>query len=96
MDGTETWVARTLAGEPFSVDQRATILCAAAHGGQVGAEVTELIQGFVIAMQLEATEEDLMRTVFPHPTLSEMMGESFHSPKTPSRCCRGCCRQSSS
>ncbi|MES0383671.1 MAG: dihydrolipoyl dehydrogenase [Hyphomicrobium sp.] len=42
----------------------------------VGAEVTELIQGFVIAMQLEATEEDLMRTVFPHPTLSEMMYES--------------------
>jgi dihydrolipoamide dehydrogenase len=42
----------------------------------VGAEVTELIQGFVIAMQVEATEEDLMRTVFPHPTLSEMMGES--------------------
>jgi dihydrolipoamide dehydrogenase len=42
----------------------------------IGAEVTELIQGFVIAMQLEATEEDLMRTVFPHPTLSEMMGES--------------------
>jgi len=42
----------------------------------VGAEVTELIQGYVIAMQMEATEEDLMRTVFPHPTLSEMMGES--------------------
>ena len=42
----------------------------------VGAEVTELIQGFVIAMQMEATEEDLIRTVFPHPTLSEMMGES--------------------
>jgi dihydrolipoamide dehydrogenase len=42
----------------------------------VGAEVTELIQGVVIAMQLEATEEDLMRTVFPHPTLSEMIGES--------------------
>ena len=42
----------------------------------IGAEVTELIQGFVIAMQMEATEEDLMRTVFPHPTLSEMMGES--------------------
>jgi dihydrolipoamide dehydrogenase len=42
----------------------------------VGAEVTELIQGFVIALQLEATEEDLMRTVFPHPTLSELMGES--------------------
>jgi dihydrolipoamide dehydrogenase len=42
----------------------------------VGVEVTELIQGFVIAMQMEATEEDLMRTVFPHPALSEMMGES--------------------
>lgn len=42
----------------------------------VGAEVTELIQGFVIAMQLETTEEDLMQAVFPHPTLSEMMHES--------------------
>ena len=42
----------------------------------IGAEVTELIQGYVIAMQLETTEEDLMRSVFPHPTLSEMMHES--------------------
>ena len=42
----------------------------------VGAEVTELIQGFVIAMDLETTEEDLMHTIFPHPTLSEMMHES--------------------
>ena len=42
----------------------------------VGAEVTELIQGYVIAMGLETTEEDLMHTVFPHPTLSEMMHES--------------------
>jgi dihydrolipoamide dehydrogenase len=42
----------------------------------VGAEVTELIQGFVIAMGLETTEEELMQTVFPHPTLSEMMHES--------------------
>jgi len=42
----------------------------------VGAEVTELIQGFVIAMNLETTEEELMHTVFPHPTLSEMMKES--------------------
>jgi dihydrolipoamide dehydrogenase len=42
----------------------------------VGPEVTELIQGFVIAMQLETTEEDLMHTVFPHPTLSETMHES--------------------
>ena len=42
----------------------------------VGAEVTELIQGFVIAMNLETTEEELFHTVFPHPTLSEMMHES--------------------
>ncbi|CAO4843287.1 MAG: Dihydrolipoyl dehydrogenase [Holosporales bacterium] len=42
----------------------------------IGAEVTELIQGFVIAMNLETTEEDLMATIFPHPTLSEMMHES--------------------
>ncbi len=42
----------------------------------VGAEVTELIQGYVIGRQLETTEEDLFHTVFPHPTLSEMMHES--------------------
>jgi dihydrolipoamide dehydrogenase len=42
----------------------------------IGPEVTELIQGFVIAMGLECTEEDLIRTVFPHPTLSEIMHES--------------------
>ena len=42
----------------------------------VGAEVTELIQGFVVAMNLETTEEELMHSVFPHPTLSEMMKES--------------------
>jgi dihydrolipoamide dehydrogenase len=42
----------------------------------VGAEVTELIQGFVVAMNLETTEEDLINTVFPHPTLSETMHES--------------------
>ena len=42
----------------------------------VGAEVTELIQGYVIGRQLETTEQDLMETVFPHPTLSEMMHES--------------------
>ncbi|MFG1371336.1 dihydrolipoyl dehydrogenase [Xanthobacter oligotrophicus] len=45
----------------------------------VGAEVTELIQGFVVAMNLETTEEDLIHTVFPHPTLSEMMHESVMS-----------------
>jgi dihydrolipoamide dehydrogenase len=42
----------------------------------VGAEVTELIQGYVIARTLETTEAELMHTVFPHPTLSEMMHES--------------------
>ncbi|MDG1418301.1 MAG: dihydrolipoyl dehydrogenase [Maricaulis sp.] len=42
----------------------------------IGAEVTELIQGYVVARQLETTEEELMHTVFPHPTLSEMMHES--------------------
>ena len=42
----------------------------------IGAEVTELIQGFVVAMNLETTEAELMQTVFPHPTLSEMMHES--------------------
>lgn len=42
----------------------------------IGAEVTELIQGYVIGRQLETTEVDLMNTVFPHPTLSEMMHES--------------------
>jgi dihydrolipoyl dehydrogenase len=42
----------------------------------VGAEVTELIQGYVVAMNLETTEEELMHTIFPHPTLSEMMKEA--------------------
>ena len=42
----------------------------------VGTEVTELIQGFVVAMNLETTEEELINTVFPHPTLSETMHEA--------------------
>ncbi len=42
----------------------------------IGAEVTELIQGYAIARNLEATEAELMHTVFPHPTLSEAMHES--------------------
>ncbi|MEY3197408.1 MAG: hypothetical protein RLZZ59_779, partial [Pseudomonadota bacterium] len=42
----------------------------------IGAEVTEMIQGFVIAKNLETTEEELMHSIFPHPTLSEMMHES--------------------
>jgi dihydrolipoamide dehydrogenase len=42
----------------------------------IGTEVTELIQGYAVAMTLETTEVELMQTVFPHPTLSEMMHES--------------------
>ena len=42
----------------------------------IGAEVTELIQGYAVAKGMEGTEEDLMRTVFPHPTISESMHES--------------------
>ncbi len=42
----------------------------------IGAEVTELIQGYVVGRQLETTEEDLIHAVFPHPTLSEMMHEA--------------------
>lgn len=42
----------------------------------IGAEVTELIQGFCLAKTLEATEAEIMETIFPHPTLSEMMHES--------------------
>jgi dihydrolipoamide dehydrogenase len=42
----------------------------------VGSEVTELIQGFVVAMNLETTEEELMHTIFPHPTISETMKEA--------------------
>ena len=42
----------------------------------IGAEVTELIQGYGIARTLESTEAELMQAVFPHPTLSEMMHEA--------------------
>ncbi|MBA3813373.1 MAG: dihydrolipoyl dehydrogenase [Alphaproteobacteria bacterium] len=42
----------------------------------IGAEVTELIQGFCLAKTMEATEQEIMNTIFPHPTLSEMMHES--------------------
>ncbi len=45
----------------------------------IGAEVTELIQGYVVGKQLETTEAELMQAVFPHPTLSEMMHESVLS-----------------
>jgi dihydrolipoamide dehydrogenase len=43
----------------------------------IGAEVTELIQGFAVAMNAEVSEVELMQTIFPHPTLSEMMHESI-------------------
>jgi dihydrolipoamide dehydrogenase len=42
----------------------------------VGAEVTEMIQGYTIARTLESTETELMHTVFPHPTISETMHEA--------------------
>jgi dihydrolipoamide dehydrogenase len=42
----------------------------------VGADVSELIQGYVVAKRMEGTELDLMHSIFPHPTLSEMMHES--------------------
>jgi dihydrolipoamide dehydrogenase len=54
--------------------EKATGQLLGAH--MVGAEVTELIQGYVVAMNLETTEEELMHTIFPHPTLSEMMKEA--------------------
>ena len=42
----------------------------------IGAEVTELISTFALGKQMEATEEDFMHTIFPHPSLSEMIHES--------------------
>ena len=42
----------------------------------IGAEVTEMIQGYVLARAMEATEEDIFHTIYPHPTLSEMMHEA--------------------
>jgi len=56
------------------ISDKATGQLIGAH--MIGAEVTELIQGYVVAMNLETTEEELMHTVFPHPTLSEMMKEA--------------------
>ena len=45
-------------------------------GNMIGAEVTEMIQCFIVGRALETTEAELMHTIFPHPTLSEMMHES--------------------
>jgi len=65
-------------GEPEglikTVFDKATGELLGAH--MIGAEVTELIQGYAVARTLEATEAELMHTVFPHPTLSEAMHES--------------------
>ena len=65
-------------GEPDglvkTIFDKATGKLLGAH--MVGAEVTELIQGFVVAMNLETTEDDLINAVFPHPTLSETMHEA--------------------
>ena len=66
------WASPRAWSRPCSTPRPASLL--GAH--MVGAEVTELIQGYVVGRQLETTEEDLMHTVFPHPTLSEMMHES--------------------
>ena len=63
---TRAWSRRSSTRRPASL--------LGAH--MVGAEVTELIQGFVVAMNLETTEEELFHTIFPHPTLSETMKES--------------------
>lgn len=57
-----------------TVFDRATGRLLGAH--LVGPEVTELIHGYVVAMNLETTEEDLMHVIYPHPTLSETMHES--------------------
>lgn len=68
-------------GEPEglvkTVFDKATGELLGAH--MIGTEVTELIQGYAIAQTLETTEAELMQTVFPHPTLSEMMHESVLS-----------------
>ena len=57
-----------------TIFDRATGELLGAH--MIGSEVTELIQGFALARTLEATEAEIMDTIFPHPTLSEMMHES--------------------
>jgi uncharacterized membrane protein YeaQ/YmgE (transglycosylase-associated protein family) len=63
------WVAAKLTNAPHGLIRNLIV-------GLIGAEVTELIQGYVVAMNLETTEAELMHTVFPHPTLSEMMKEA--------------------
>ncbi|MGI9230611.1 MAG: dihydrolipoyl dehydrogenase, partial [Methylocystis sp.] len=52
--------------------------CALIGANLIVAEATELIHGFLIAMNLETTEQELMETIFPHPTLSEAMLESVY------------------
>ena len=74
-------VDRALADEAYCREQRSLLEqhgldCWALGAHLVGPEVTELIQGFVVAMNLETTEEELFHTIFPHPTLSETMKEA--------------------
>ena len=59
----------------------------------VGAEVTELIQGYAVARTLETTEAELMHTIFPHPTLSEMMHEIGARRLRPGGALLGACPQ---
>ena len=81
-DGKLVWTYRE-ALVPADVPKRLLVVGSGAIGIEfasfyhaLGAEVTEMIQGYTVAMSLETTEADLMHTVFPHPTLSEMMHES--------------------
>ena len=76
--GELEWAAECL-GKSMAKDKKTPRPRAATPKGirdYFGAEVTELIQGYIVGRQLETTEEDLMHTVFPHPTISEAMHES--------------------
>ena len=66
------WVRQKVSPKPCSMQRPGELL--GAH--MVGAEVTEMIQGYTVGKTLETTEAELMQTVFPHPTISESMHES--------------------
>ena len=74
--GIPLFVPLPFAAEIYEQDFQSAESVAEFRALCAGAEVTELIQGYVVGRQLETTEEDLMEAVFPHPTLSEMMHES--------------------
>ena len=71
--GKEGWTAEEIERVKTVFDAETGMLLGA-H--MVGAEVTELIQGYVTAKTLKTTEADLIRTIFPHPTISETMHEA--------------------